>query len=95
MIPHLRYPFSVGAKVATVDQGSPDEIAQCVYAVLATAPGDRTEEPEFGFPPQLFRQGGVDLEELRRSVEEHEPRASVLTDSEFADLAQTVRVTLQ
>lgn len=95
MIPHLRYPFTVGATVATVDQGAPAEIAQCVYAVLATEPGDRAEHPAFGFESQLFRRGGVDLEELRRVVGDFEPRADLLTEATLEDLAETVRVTIQ
>lgn len=95
MIPHLRYPFRVGATVATVDQGSPDEIAQCVYAVLATRRGERVENPTYGTPSYVFRQGGVDEIELRQIVDEHEPRASILTDSQFTGLAQTVGVAIQ
>ena len=81
-------------KARTVDQDSKDEIAQCVYAILATEPGTRTELPEFGFASQLFRQGGVDLEELRQAVEEWEPRAQILTESEFEGLVQRVKVTI-
>lgn len=84
----------IPARAKTVEQGSKDEIAQCVFAILNTVPGQRTDDPGWGFPDQTFRQGGVDLNELRRVVEEHEPRASVLTDSEFEGLVQRVRVKL-
>lgn len=95
MIPHLRYPVSVGAKVATVDQGSREEIAQCVYGIIGLRQGERAENPELGTPSYLFRQGGVDEDELRRLVEEQEPRASLLTESEWDGLMQTVRVSIQ
>lgn len=94
-VPKLRIPFEVGPRGAkTVEQDTPQEIAQCVYAILATQPGERTELPEFGFASQLFRQGGVDLEELRQAVEEWEPRAEILTESEFEGLVQLVKVTV-
>lgn len=80
------------AKASTVEQDSKDEIAQCVYAILATEPGTRTELTEFGYPSQLFRQGGADLEELRQVVETWEPRASILTEAEFSGLVETVKV---
>lgn len=84
----------VPAKARTVEQDSKDEIAQCLFAIFATQPGDRTELPEFGLASQLFRMGGVDLDELREAVEEWEPRADVLTETEFEGLAQRVKVTV-
>lgn len=95
MIPHLRYPFAVvNGKAATVDQGSPEEIAQCVYAIIGTRVGSRSENPEVGVPSYLFRPGGVDEAELRHLVEEQEPRARPLTESEWDGLMQTVKVRL-
>lgn len=94
-IPKLAWPFDVvDGRVRVVEQGSANEVAQCVYAVLATQPGDRTERPGFGFPSQLFRQGGVDLDELRAAVENWEPRASVLTEAQFEGLTENVRVSI-
>lgn len=93
MIPHLRHPFQIiNGKSAVVDQDSTQEIAQSVYAVLATEPGDRDENPTFGFESQLFVKGGVDLDELQRVVEESEPRASILTEAQWDGLLETVRV---
>ena len=40
----------------------------------------------------VFRQGGTDLEELRRTVEDWEPRASILADSELENMIETVTV---
>lgn len=95
-ISHLAYPFKIAnGRTAVVDQGSPAEVAQCVYAILATQPGDREENPAFGFESQLFRQGGVDLDELRRVVEEREPRASILTEAQIEGLTESVKVTVQ
>lgn len=81
--------------VATVAQGSREEIAQRVYAIVGTRLGERSENVEMGVPSYLFRQGGVDEAELRRLVEEQEPRVTLLTESEWAEMAETVRVVIQ
>jgi phage baseplate assembly protein W len=86
-------PFTLGeAGFATVPQDSTDEVTQCVYAILGTETGSREDDPEFGAASQLFREGGVDLDELRDAVEEWEPRAEVLMDEELLNTVATVRV---
>lgn len=93
MIPHLRHPFSiVNGKTAVVDQDSPREIVQSVWATTSTHPGDRDEVPNFGVEDDLFRLGGVDLDELKRAIEEQEPRAAILTEAQWDGLVERVRV---
>jgi phage baseplate assembly protein W len=91
-VPHLDYPFRVRRRAATVEQDTVDEVIDCVYAILATEPGSRLEAPDFGLADQSFRQGGADLVELAAVVKEWEPRADLLTSSDWAELVQRVRV---
>lgn len=79
-------------RLVTVEQDTDAEIAQCVYALLATEPGQRVELPEYGLEDQAFREGGADLTEIRAEIEEWEPRAEALTDDEIDDLTDKVQV---
>lgn len=94
MIPRLKIPLSVtDGKFATVEQDSAAEVAQCVYSSLATEEGSRVELPDYGLPSMLFAQGGVDLEEVRSTVGEDEPRATeILTETEWAGLTERVTI---
>lgn len=95
-VPKLRVPFSMGVgskmRAQVVEQDSIDEVAACVYAVLATKRGERDEEPSFGIEDQAFRQGGADLDEIHSAVESWEPRADILTEAQFDQLVQYVEV---
>jgi hypothetical protein len=79
-------------QVDAVEQDSDAEIAQCVYAVLATEQGQRLDLPDYGLPDQTFGEGGADLDAIREAAEEWEPRAEVLTDSEFDGIVDQVVV---
>jgi phage baseplate assembly protein W len=92
-VPHFTYPFRVGQRVATVEQGTVDEVITCVYAIMATEVGSRAEEPEFGVLDQAFKQGGASFEDLETAVAEWEPRAVTALDSEAWDeLTERVRI---
>ena len=93
-IPHLALPLRVDAtgRLATVEQDSPDEIAQNVAVILATAEGSRVEVPEFGVPRVEFT-ARIPAHEIVAAVEEWEPRASLTVESVAglgADLSTTV-----
>lgn len=91
--PHFRLPFRVvGRGARVVEQDSLEEIAQCVYAVLATEPGSREEEPDFGLDDQAFRMGGADLDHFQEIVSQYEPRARLLPTAVWEDLLQRVTV---
>lgn len=85
--------------MAEAEQDSDEDVDACVYAILATPLGHLTHLPEFGTPDQAFRQGGADLDELERCVEQWEDRADVaaLRDSgRLAELAAgTDRVSVE
>lgn len=90
MIPKFKIPFTVAGRAAIVEQDSIDEIAQCVYAICATPRGSREDYPEFGVDPHDFER--LDLDQLRDAIEEWEPRAEALVDSQLEDLVERVRV---
>lgn len=93
MIPRLKIPIAFnGSGFATVEQDSPVEVAQAVYASLSTEEGTRVELVDYGLPSQLFRQGGASEDEIRATVERDEPRAAVLTETEWEGLMETIRV---
>lgn len=97
-VPHFAVPFRfVGARVAVVEQDSPEEIAQCVEAILATPEGSRIARPEFGLPDQAFTEGGASRREILEAVSVWEPRADVLVEvapDRFDELVSRVSVTV-
>lgn len=74
--------------LALHEQDSPEEITACIYAVLNTPVGHRTDLPEFGRPGQTFRRIGADLGALERTVALWEPRADLITLRESGRLAE-------
>lgn len=91
-VPKLFVPLQMGAEggLKTVEQDSEQEIAQCVYAILATERGSRIEEPEFGIADPTFEQGGMDLGEALLATSTWEPRAEVRSEQEIEDLIADV-----
>jgi phage baseplate assembly protein W len=80
-IPHFALPFRFATPQAAVsEQDSLDEIADCVFAVLACPVGFRVELPPFGLPDQTFSMPGPDLVDVRAAIETWEPRAAALLD---------------
>lgn len=86
-VPHISLPFrfvpyvdqrgELRYEAAVNSQGSDAEVADCIEAILRYPVGYRLERPEFGTPDQLFKAPGPDSAEIRRSVEEWEPRTIV------------------
>jgi phage baseplate assembly protein W len=73
------------------EQDSRDEISACVFAVLNTPLGHRTDLPEFGRPGQAHKRGGADLAGLERAVALWEPRADLIALRESGLLAEMAR----
>jgi phage baseplate assembly protein W len=95
LIPKLAVPLRMGTSgLAVVEQGSGDEIAACVYAVVATPHGSRLEEPDFGVEDPLFSElpiEDVDGEWLEQ-IAAWEPRADIFTTQDIVDLTDRIRV---
>jgi hypothetical protein len=95
--PRLAWPPSFDAVngSALVDQGSPEEIKQCVGVVLSTPIGGLIDNPRLGIRDQSRRVGGTSLEELATALDLGEPRASTtMTASEIIASAQTVGISV-
>lgn len=81
MIPHLSFPLRfINGLAATVEQDSPEHLAERVSVVAHTAIGDRLEDPQFGRPDDLSRAGRIDLDALRQAFQDSEPDANLLLD---------------
>jgi phage baseplate assembly protein W len=92
-VPKLKVPVEMGTTgLKTVEQDSDDEIAQCVYAVLATERGTRIEEPDFGITDPTFEMNGLDTGEALLQIHTWEPRADVEIEEDIEDLVDEVRV---
>lgn len=90
--PKFAVPFTIGRRANTVEQGSLDEIIQCVKAALKTPIGMREDNPKYGLPDQAFREGGANLDEIRRVLTEFEPRAAILSDKVLIGLLTEVNI---
>lgn len=92
-IPKLRVPLRLeNGRLALVEQDSQDNVAACVYALLATERGSRLEDPDFGVESRLFDQMPVDVDEWLEQIAAYEPRAEVQTQQEIEDLTGLVLV---
>jgi phage baseplate assembly protein W len=96
-IPHFAFPFrfiSAGGRTwaAETEQGSADELFDCVHAIIRTQPGTRIENPDFGVDHQEFHMGDVNLQQLQAEVLEWEPRANVVFSSRIDEIDELIQV---
>lgn len=93
LIPKLKVPLTMGAHgFETVEQGSIDEVAQCVYAILATPLGSRIDDIDFGLEDPTFDHLPLDTREMLQQVQLYEPDAEVSIVQEIEELAARVVV---
>lgn len=95
-IPHFALPFNIvrtgeQSAAAETEQGSAEELFDCVHAVIRTERGTRIENPDFGVNHQEFHQGDVDLGRLQTEVLEWEPRANVVFSSRIDEIDRLVQ----
>jgi hypothetical protein len=80
--PHFRYPFRFGQgddKHALVsEQGTEEEIVDCVIAIVKTPTGFRDDIPDFGIPEPIFQQQPLGIDDIQASLDLWEDRASYL-----------------
>jgi len=83
--PHLRLPLQFGGLnggALVNEQDTPEDIVDCIKAIIAWPVGTRHDMPEFGVPDLLFRvQNELKVQELRNAIEEWEERATIATES--------------
>lgn len=91
-IPKFRVPLQLqNGRLALVEQDSEDNVAACVYAILAYERGSRLEDPNFGVDDPSFETVPVDTDEWLEQIAAYEPRAQVQTTEEILELTETVR----
>lgn len=92
-VPKLRVPLRLeNGRLALVEQGSQDNVAGCVYAILSYERGSRLEDPDFGVEDPTFGTMPLDLDEWFEQIAAYEPRAQVQTQQEIEDLTDLVLV---
>jgi phage baseplate assembly protein W len=97
-LPHFAVPLRLAGTgaFASLEQDSPDEVAQCVAVCLLTAEGSRAEVPAYGAPRGEFV--GADPGATADAVQEWEPRADLDVEAisllgEYGEVSKlTVRV---
>jgi phage baseplate assembly protein W len=81
-IPHFALPLRyLNGKPVVNEQDSVEDIADCVYAVCVTNPGDREEMPDFGLLDMTFDQEPLPTAAAVNQITAWEPRAQILIDA--------------
>lgn len=96
-VPHFSFPFRLaGSRIALTDQGSDDEILDCVEVLLSTEPGERIDLPDYGLEDQAFLEGGASRSQIDSTIRAWEPRAAFDIDPvDMEDRIDNVRVNLR
>lgn len=82
--PQFAMPFRMnpsGIEPELVEEDSEEEIRSCVEVLIRTPLGFFDEAPELGGRPELFEEGGPDLDEIQSAISQWEPRADPLIES--------------
>lgn len=73
----LRY---VGGSPVVNEQDDLDSLADNVYAICVTNPGDRDELPDFGLVDLTFQQEPLQVTAAVNQIQTWEPRVQILID---------------
>lgn len=95
-VPVLAFPIALGAdgQLATVEQGSPADVAGCIALALSYEPGQRRGKPNFGCRSQEF-DDRVDVQAIRSAVLADEPRAQGVGADVVAEAAGLVGIEVE
>lgn len=93
----LTWPLRItrSGRLNTAQQNDPEDVASCVTAIAATPAGWDFARPDFGMSREgLFRQGGVDPNQIIADIRRQEPRAdpALIADTITSLLHQRVIV---
>lgn len=92
-VPRLAWPLRLDTStggLAVVEQDSPEDITQCLHAIANTTPGDRPDAPDMGIEDPTFGEQPLDLEDIRETFAQHEPRVTVLATTHADELDQAL-----
>lgn len=77
-VPHFDLPFRLsGSSFAVVDQDTPEDVTNCVEAIVRTPLGFRDDSPDFGLEDLTFNNQPFNVERLVSLIENQEPRLPV------------------
>lgn len=99
-VPHFSFPFRLDASgsIATLEQDTWQDVAQCVQVLLTTREGDRIELPTYGVPDPVFKTlDSVDSGDLLSRIGQWEKRAAAtldITADSMDEMIQHIRVNL-
>jgi hypothetical protein len=92
-VPKLRIPLRLeNGRLGICEQDSQENVAACVYAILAFERGSRIEDIDFGVEDPTFDTMPIDVDEWLEQISRYEPRANVQTSQEVGDLIGAVLV---
>jgi hypothetical protein len=81
-VPHFGLPFQyVNGAPLVVEQNSDEDVANCVFAVAASEPGQFLDEPEFGTADPTFEQEPVNPRQFLQPIARWEPRAVAVAET--------------
>jgi hypothetical protein len=81
-VPHFDFPLRLfGSNMATTEQDSIDDIANCVEVICLTPHGWFPELPDFGLTDPTFNLQPLDPHDIVEEISEQEPRAEVLVET--------------
>lgn len=77
-IPQFDLPFRFsGADFVTTEQGQPPDIANCIFAVCVTEPGQFLDLPQFGLSDLTFEQEPIPTAKLHDAIAVWESRLPI------------------
>lgn len=88
-VPQFDLPFRVeDGEVLEVEQGSLEDIDNCVEAIVRTPLGSHLDDLELGIPDKAFRRLGPNPSagEFLAAIEGQEPRAHLLGEARIEEL---------
>jgi hypothetical protein len=96
-VPQFDLPFRIeDGAVAEVEQGSVEDIDNCVEAIVLTPFRSRMDDPALGVSDQAFASisANPSAKEFVTAIEEQEPRAHLLGEARLEEL-RTLHIQLR
>lgn len=85
-------PRVVNGQLASVEQGSVEDITGQIHLLCLTPQGWLPSIPDFGLYPQQHLAGGADLTEIQRQISLYVPDAEDTIESDPASLNQALSI---
>lgn len=88
------FPFRLApdGQLATVEQGSPPDVAQRALILGLSPYGWWDGRPDFGLQEQTFLEGGADVDEIERQLSTHIPDIELAVKEDLSALNDALDV---